>query len=153
MKKIKFLKKYYSIWSLYTLTKLKQNCFIYIALAKYCWVIKLEEFESSQKKPCQINQEILKTSKNNPRSSKAFQLMCTELAKVCLGGSTICLIYCAAIQVMSEKTLPSKSFTSNLRDIFTWKLTFLSFFSPFLQTKSKIQVLGLVIRNISVFCL
>ena len=30
--------------------KLKMsNCFIYIALAKYCWVIKLGGFEADQK--------------------------------------------------------------------------------------------------------
>ena len=33
-----------------TLAKLKKiNCFIYIVLAKYCWVIKLGEFKSDQK--------------------------------------------------------------------------------------------------------
>ena len=27
----------------------KLNCFIYIALAKYCWIIKLAEFKIDQK--------------------------------------------------------------------------------------------------------
>ena len=34
----------------YNLSKLKKsNCFIYIAIAKYCWVIKLGELKSDQK--------------------------------------------------------------------------------------------------------
>ena len=51
---------------------LSVKCFVYIALAKNCWEIKLSEFKSDQKILCQINQEILKTSKNNHNSSKAF---------------------------------------------------------------------------------
>ena len=34
----------------YNLSKLKKsNCFIYIAIAKHCWVIKLGELKSDQK--------------------------------------------------------------------------------------------------------
>ena len=38
--------------------------FAYIALAKTLWEIKLGEFKSDQNF-CQVNQEILKSSKNN----------------------------------------------------------------------------------------
>ena len=51
--KRKFLIKFYCFnryKSLYTSMKLKKiNCFIYIALAKYCWVINLGEIKSDQK--------------------------------------------------------------------------------------------------------
>ena len=34
----------------YNLSKLKKsNCFIYIAIAEHCWVIKLGELKSDQK--------------------------------------------------------------------------------------------------------
>ena len=39
----------------------KSNCFIYIALAKYCWVIKLGEFKSEHTLPDKLgNSESLK---------------------------------------------------------------------------------------------
>ena len=59
--------------------------------------------------------------KNNRSSSKAFQLMYPYLTRICWGRSTGCFIYNFVIQVISEKTLCSKGFTSNLWDIFTWK--------------------------------
>ena len=70
------------------------------------------------------------------------------------------------LQVISEKTLYSKGFTSNLRDIFPWnnrnydsyrfsyKFGFIPFFSflPNLKQESESQqVAGLVTRNIYVF--
>ena len=69
----------------------------------------------------QINQEILKASKNNHSSLNAFQLICPLLTRICWGNSTGCFIYSFVIQEISEKTLSCKGFTSNLRDIFTWK--------------------------------
>ena len=44
---------------------------------------------------------------------------------ICWGRSTSCFIYSFVIQVISEKALWSNGFTSNLRDIFTWKLYFI----------------------------
>ena len=92
------------------------------------------------------NPESLK--KNNRNSSKAFQLMCPWLAKICLARSTDCFIYRSVIQVTSQKTLCRKGFTSNLRhfymkvvatiiptDLVTNSLLYS--FCPFLQTKNK----------------
>ena len=99
----------------------KSNSFIYVAIGKHCWIIRLGELNSDQKYLCQINQEILKASKNNCNCLKAFQLMCPYLARNCWRISTGCFIYNFVIQVISEKTLCSKGFASNLRDIFAWK--------------------------------
>ena len=41
--------------------------------------------------------------KNNYKSLKALQLMCTQLARICCGRSANCLIYGFVIQVISEK--------------------------------------------------
>ena len=51
MKKIKFIVKCYCLTVLISLNfnETKKNCFIYIALAKHFWVIKLEEFKGHQK--------------------------------------------------------------------------------------------------------
>ena len=72
------------------------------------------------------------------------------------------------IQVISEKTLCSKGFTSNLRDIlhqnnrnynsyrFSYKFAFILFLSFLTNQKQESgfrQVGGLVTRNISAFCL
>ena len=38
--------------------------------------VRRTELKSDQKILCQINQEIVKATKNNRSSSKAFQLMC-----------------------------------------------------------------------------
>ena len=53
-----------------------------------------------------MNWEILKASKNNRNSPKAFHLMCPQLARICFGGSTDCFIYSFVIQVSSEKQKP-----------------------------------------------
>ena len=103
---------------------------------------------------CQINQEILKASQNNRNSSKAFQLRCPYLARICWGHSTGFVIYNFVIQVISEKTLCSKGFASNLRDIFTWKYrNYNSYKFIFILWIGFHQVGGLVTRNISAFCL
>ena len=106
--------------------------------------------------------------KNNGNSSKAFQLMCQWLARICWERSTGCFIYSFVIQVIREKTLCRKGFTSNLRDIlqennrnynsyrFIYKFAFILFLSFLTNQKQESgfqQVGGLVTRNISVFCL
>ena len=88
--------------------------------------------------------------------------------RICWGRSTGYFIYNFVIQVISEKTLCRKDFTSNLRDIFAWnnrnydsyiftyKFAFILFFSFLTNQKEESgfqQVGGLVTRNISVFCL
>ena len=50
----------------------------------------------------------MKASKKNRNSSNAFQLMCSELARICWGHSTGCFIYCFVIQVISEKHCVAK---------------------------------------------
>ena len=52
---------------------------------------------------CQINQEIVKTSKNNQSSWKALRLMCTQLPRICCGHSKSCFIYSFVFKVISEK--------------------------------------------------
>ena len=116
----------------------------------------------------QINQKILKASKNNCNSSKDFQLMCPQLARTCWGCSTGWFIYSFLIQVISDKTLCSKSFTSNLRIFlhennrnyisfrFSYKFAFILFLSFLTNQKQESgfqQVGGLVTRNIFAFCL
>ena len=104
------------LWSVTVLTviislnfnKTKQNKLFY----SHC---------SFTKTLCQINQEILTASKNNCNSSKAFELICPYLATIYWRRSTGCFIYSFVIQVISEKTLCSKDFTSTFTDIFTWK--------------------------------
>ena len=58
---------------------------------------------------CQINQEMPKASKNNRNSSKAFQLLCPELASICCGCFTGYFIYSFVIQVISEKHCVTKA--------------------------------------------
>ena len=67
--------------------------------------MNLEKFKSDQKYIFQINQEILKVSKNNHDDLKALQLLWPELARIRQGISTSCFIYGFAIQVISEKTV------------------------------------------------
>ena len=83
-----------------------------------------------------------------------FSFFLLNVINLCLKSLAFysCFIYNFVIQVISEKTLCSKGFTSNLREIFTWKLIvtiipadlvtnlLLSSFCPFLQTKNKILV-------------
>ena len=57
---------------------------------------------------CQINQEIMKSSKNNQSSWKARRLMCTKLARICWGRSKSCFLYGFAFQVISEKHCVAK---------------------------------------------
>ena len=108
---------------------------------------------------CQLNQEILKASKNNRNSSKAFQLVCSQLARIRRRFSTGCFIYNFVIQVISEKSLCSKDFSSNLRDNsyrFCYKFAFILFLSFLTNQKQEScfqQVGGLVMRKFSVFCL
>ena len=52
---------------------------------------------------------------------KASQLMCPWVVRICWQDSKGCFISNFMIQVVSEKTLCSKGFISNFRDIFTWK--------------------------------
>ena len=94
--------------------------------------------------------------------------MCEWLARICWERSTGCFIYSFVIQVIREKTLCRKGFTSNLRDIlqennrnynsyrFIYKFAFILFLSFLTNQKQESgfqQVGGLVTRNISVFCL
>ena len=69
---------------------------------------------------CQINNDTVKTSENNHSSSKALQLMWTQLGRICLGNSRKYFILSLLILVINEKTLGSKALTSNLKDISTW---------------------------------
>ena len=90
------------------------------------------------------------------------------MTRICWGRSTGCFIYSFVNQVICEKTLSSKGFTSNFKDILNennltiiptdlvtnslWFL-FLSFLTNQKQESGFQQVGGLVTRNISVFCL
>ena len=58
-------------------------------------------------------------------SSNPFQLMCLELTRIWWGHYTVCFIYSFVFQVIRDKTMCSKEFTSNSRDIFFMKLWFL----------------------------
>ena len=88
--------------------------------------------------------------------------MYTQLARICWGRSTSCSIYGFVFQVISEKTLCSKNFTKNLREIFIWNnrnynsykfsykfifISFLSFHRNQKQESNFQQVVGLVTRN------
>ena len=57
-------------------TKKRLNCFIYIALAKHYWAIKLREFKSDKKNTLPDKSGNPESIKNTCNSSKAFQLMC-----------------------------------------------------------------------------
>ena len=112
---------------------------------------------------------ILKVSKNNCNSSKASQLMCPWLARICWGHSTGCFIYSFVIPaVISKKTLSSKGFSWQFQkkfymkiianiipNRFSCKFAFIIFFLSFLtnqrQESGFRQVGGLITRNISVF--
>ena len=67
----------------------------------------------------------LSTKSSNPKSLKkiiitagrAFQLMCTYLARICWKRSTSYFVYGVVIQVIGEKTLCGKDFTRSLRNI------------------------------------
>ena len=129
----------------------KKNCFIYIALAKYCCIIKLGEFKSYSKILCQINQEILKATKFICNSSKAFQLMYPQLVRICRGRCTGCFIYSFVIQMISKETVQQKFYQQFERYFYMTIIVtiiptelvtnlLLSAFCSFLQTKSKNQV-------------
>ena len=109
---------------------LMKKCFFYsvtdwtVVISLYVNKTKrkcLRRIQKWAKTPYQINQEIRKASKNNCNSSKAFQLAYPCLVRICWEHSTCCFIYRFGIQVISEKTLRSKDFASNLRDIFAWQ--------------------------------
>ena len=84
---------------------------------------------------------MLKVSRNNDSSWKALQLTCTYLAMICWGLSLSCFVYGFVFQVICEKTLGNKNFTSNFRDIlyenncnynsskFSYKFAFIPFLS------------------------
>ena len=67
--------------------------------------------------------------------------MCTYLARICWELSLSCFVYGFVLQVISEKTLGNKNFTSNFRDIlyenncnynsskFSYKFAFIPFLS------------------------
>ena len=61
----------------------------------------------------------------NPESQlqqfESFSTNVSIVGKDLLRAFTGCFIYNFVIQVISEKTLCSKGFTSNLRDISTWE--------------------------------
>ena len=98
---------------------------------------------------CQINQKILKASKNNHSSRKVFQLMCTYLARICCGPPPSCFIYSFTFQVISQAKLSCKDFTGSSRyfhiktKIPTNLVTkiWLFCFCPFGKSKIKNQVL------------
>ena len=56
------------------------------------------------------------------------------MARICWGCSTGCFIYSFAVQVISEKTLCSKGFSSNLRQIRFYPVFALSY-----KTKTRIR--------------
>ena len=122
------------------------------------------------------NQEILKASKNNHNSSKALRRVCSWLVRILWGRSTSSVIYDFVIQVISEKTMPSKAFTSKFETYLymkviviinnykyfklSCKFVFVKLQISFLfclrnkkQKSSFNQVGGLVTRNVFVFCL
>ena len=92
-----------------------------------------------------------KASKNNHNSSKVFQLVCSWLARICRVRSASYFIYGFVIQVISEKTVCNKGFTSKFKRYLYMKVIvttanlvanmFLSLFCPALETKNKNQVL------------
>ena len=115
----------------------------------------------------QINQEILKASKNIRNFTKAFQLIYQKLVRICWECSTG-FIYGFVIQVIREKTLSSNDLLAiwetflheNNRNynsyIFSYKFTFILFLAFLYKQKQEScfqQVSGLVTRKISVFCL
>ena len=112
------------------------------------------------------NQEILKASKNNHNSSKALRRVCSWLVRILWGRSTSSVIYDFVIQVISEKTMPSKAFTSKFETYLYMKVIViinnykyfklvanLFLLSCKFQKSSFNQVGGLVTRNVFVFCL
>ena len=124
------------------------HCFIYISLAKHCWVIKLGEFQSDQKNFA---------SKNNSNSSKAFQLMCPYLAKICWGRSTGSFIYSFVIQVIKHcvakvlLTMWEMFLNENNRNYnsyrFSYKFAFILFLSFLINQKQESgQVGGLAMK-------
>ena len=117
----------------------------------------------------QINQEILKTSKNNCKFSKAFHLMCHYLARICWEHSIQVFLFAVfwfkwsvkkhcvtkvllAIweTILLENNRNYNSYRFSYKFVFT---LFLWFLTNRKQESGFHQVGGLVMRNIAVFCL
>ena len=143
--------------SLYCNETIKFDCFFTMLLRK---TLK-NQFSRTQKGSkilYKINQQILNPAKNNRDNSKALQLVCSWLARICWRLFTSCFIYGFAIQVTSEKTLCSKAikkrFYSQIARYFWMKIIaniiptnlvvnlLLSLFCPAWETKNKNQVLS-----------
>ena len=77
----------------------------------------LWELKSDQKYFARQLRKSWKPQKNNRKSSKAFQLICPQLVRICWGRSTGCFIYSSVIQVIDEKNCVAKVLVAD-REIF-----------------------------------
>ena len=116
---------------------------------------------------CQINQEILKASRNNHRSWKALQLLCTWLEGFAEGILQVVLFtvlcfkwsvkkHCVTkiLQGSWERFLYENSCKFNSYK-FSYKFTFILFFVLSYNPKARMKFSfgGLVTRNSFAFCL
>ena len=86
-----------------TFNKKKLNCFIYIALAKDCCIIKLGEFKSDQK----YYARKIRKSRKPRKIIVTVPMLFNNVPIVWWGPSTGCFIYSFVIQLISENTLCS----------------------------------------------
>ena len=150
--------------SLYTSTKLKKksNCFIYIVLAKYCWVFKLGEFKSDQTyfakdirkswKPQQISQHFESSSANVPIAGEDFLRVFYKLLYLQLCDSWSVKKICVAKALLEIWEIFLHENNRNYHFYrFSYKFAFIPFLSFLTNQKQKSgfqQVGGLVKRNI-----
>ena len=149
--------------SLYTLTKIKQTKLF--SLQCSCETLLSNQFtriENWSKILYQINQEILKASKNNRDCSKAFRLMCRAIEGVLQVVLFIVLWFKWSVQIQCVakvllaiwKIFLHKSNRNYNFYRFSYKFAIIVFLSFLTNQKQELgfqQVDGLVTRNVSVF--